>query len=185
MRKTPDNRECEAHTHGMGLLRLSALLAIVMLVGAACSSSNSPTGPGSPGSPGTTSTLTATIDGVAFVGTNVTATFNAGTNFSTLLVNALDAGKNLLSFDIGTPLRTAFTADTYLLGSNGSNATYNPFGATGSTGWTALTGPQSGSVIVMGFSTTTKTASGTFSFLLHNNASAKTVTNGIFSVTFP
>lgn len=166
-------------------MRLWIILTMT-LVGTACSSSNSTTGPSSPGPSNTsTSSLTATIDGGAFVGTNVTATFNAGANFSNLLINAVDAAGNLLSFDIGTPLRTAFTTGTYPLNSNGSNATFNPSGTVGNTGFNALTGAQSGSVIVTAFSATTKTASGTFSFVLHNSASAKTVTNGVFSVTFP
>ena len=170
-------------------MRLWIILPIVTLVGASCggsSSTTNPTGPSSSGSSGTTtSTLTATIDGVAFRGTNVTANYHEGADSSSLLINALDAAQNLLSFDIAPPLRTAFTTGTYPLGSNGNNATYNPFGTTGNTGWNGLTGPQSGSVIVTAFSKTGKTASGTFSFVLHNSSSAKTVTDGVFDVTFP
>jgi hypothetical protein len=162
-------------------VRLWIILPALALVGAACGGSTSATGP----SGNATSTFTATIDGVAFTGTNVTATYHEGTNSSSLLINALDAAGNLLSFDIAPPLSTAFTTGTYPLASNGSNATYNPFGTVGNTGWTGFTGPQSGSVIVTAFSKTSKTASGTFSFVLHNSTSAKTVTNGVFSVTFP
>jgi Family of unknown function (DUF6252) len=171
----------------MGLaVRRWIVVLIVTLVGASCGGSNSPTAPSSPAPSGTpTSSLTATIDGVVFVGANVTATYHAGADSSSLLVNAVDAAQNLLSFDIAPPLRIAFTAGTYPLGSNGSNAVYNPFPTVGNTGWNATTGPQSGSVIVTAFSTTTKTASGTFSFVLHNGSLAKTVTNGMFNVTFP
>lgn len=142
-------------------------------------------GSGSGGSGTPTSSLTATIDGAAFTGTNVTATYHAGADFSTLLVNALDASQNLLSFDIGTARQTAFGTGTFALGSNGSNAVYNPFPTAGNTGFNALNGPQTGSVIVTAFSTTSKTASGTFNFVLHNGGASKTVTNGVFSVTFP
>ena len=175
-------------------MRLWIILPIVALAASACGS-HSPTGPSQTGSStgssstggsGTpTSSLTATIDGAAFTGTNVTATYHAGTDISTLLVNALDTGQNLLSFDIGTERRVAFAPGTFTLGSDGSNATYNPFLTTGNTGFNALNGPQTGSVIVTAFSATAKTASGTFSFVLHNASASKTVTNGAFSVTFP
>jgi hypothetical protein len=156
------------------------ILPVAMVVVAGCG--GSPANPNSPGTPGaSTSTLTATIDGVAFVGKTVTATYHEGTDSSSLLVNAVDASNNLLGFDIAPPLKTAFSATTYPLSSNGSNATYNPLGMTG---WTGFTGAQTGSVIVTGFSKTSKTATGTFSFVLHNSASAKTITNGTFSVTF-
>ena len=156
---------------------------MLMLVAAGCgSSTTSPSTPGGPNSSG--STLTATVDGVAFVGTTVTATYHEGNDSSSFLVNAVDAGGNLLGFDIAPPLKTAFSATTFPLSSNGSNATFNPAGTTGNTGWTGFTGPQTGSVIVTSFSKTNKTASGTFSFVLHNSVSAKTVTNGTFSVTF-
>jgi len=161
-------------------------MAIVVSVACGSSSTTSPTGTSSSATSGTTtSTFTATIDGVAFVGKTVTATYHEGTDFSTLLINAVDGPGNLLSFYIGTALRTAFTATTYPLGSNGSNATYNPSGTVGNTGWNALNGPQTCSVIVTAFSKTSKTASGTFAFVLHNSSSAKTVTNGVFNVTFP
>ena len=97
-------------------MRLWIILPIVALAAAACGGSHSPTGPsqtggsGSGGSGTPTSSLTATIDGAAFAGTNVTATYHAGADFSTLLVNALDAGQNLLSFDIGTARQVAFAS---------------------------------------------------------------------------
>ena len=167
-------------------MRLRIILPFVLLIGAACGGSHSTTSPSSTGSPDTsTSSLTATIDGVAFVGTTITATFHEGADFSTLLVNAQDASQNLLGFDIGTAQRVTFAAGTFPLGSNGSNATYNPYPTIGNTGFNAFNGPQTGSVIVTAFSKTSKTASGTFSFVLHNGSAAKTVTNGVFSVTFP
>lgn len=171
-------------------MRLWIILPIVTFVWAACGGSGSTTAPTNTNTnTGTTnssaSSLTATIDGASFSGTNVTATFHDGADFQTLLVNALDANQNLLSFDIGPALKTAFTTGTYPLGSNGSNAVYNPYPTTGNTGFNATNGPQTGSVIVTAFSTTAKTASGTFSFVLHNGGASKTVTNGVFSVTFP
>jgi hypothetical protein len=163
------------------------IIVPLLLLAAACSHSSSPTGPTGPSNNNNknnnpSSTLTATIDGASFVGKTVTATFHDGADFSSLLLNATDAANNLLSFVIGPPLRTAFTPGTYALGANGSNATYNPQGMVG---WNGLTGPQTGSVTVTAFSKTDKTASGTFSFVLHNSTSAKTVTNGVFNVTFP
>jgi len=159
------------------------ILFAVLIIAAGCGQ-KSPTTPSnnSNGNNTSGSTLTASIDGVAFVGKTVTATYHEGADASSLLVNAQDAGNNLLSFDIAPPLKTAFTTGTYALGSNGSNATYNPFGMIG---WTGLTGPQTGSVVVTSINKTSKTAAGTFSFVLNNSSSKKTITNGVFSVMFP
>ena len=80
------------------------------------------------------------------------------------------------------------TPGTYAVGPTDTNANYVLVGGTGI--WSAIPGVNgspskgSGSVVLTAFSKTSKTASGTFSFVLSNGSSTKTVTNGIFNVTF-
>jgi hypothetical protein len=163
-----------------------AVLTLVLLCAGCSKSPTTPTSTNTTSNPSNaSSSLTATIDGVPFVGVTVTATYHAGADFQTLLVNAQDASQNLLSFDVGPAPKTAFAAGTYALGANGSNAVYNPFPTTANTGFNLTNGPQTGSVVVTAFSAASKTASGTFSFVLHNGAASKTIANGVFSVTFP
>jgi hypothetical protein len=80
------------------------------------------------------------------------------------------------------------TTGTYAVGPTNTNANFVLVGGTGT--WSAIPGVTgspvqgSGSVVLTAFSKTSKSASGTFSFVLAGGNSTKTVTNRIFNVTF-
>jgi hypothetical protein len=171
-----------------------------MLAAAACGGSKSPTSPspspggGSGSTPGATggngSTLSAIIDGVTWNQPNVVARYSR-TSTRYLEVDSIDAANNLFGFIVGrfgTNLGD-LTTGTYAIGPTNSNANFVTVGGTPT--WTASPGVPgiaakgSGSIILSSFSATSRTASGTFSFVLVNGSSTKTVTNGVFNVTFP
>jgi uncharacterized protein DUF6252 len=171
-------------------------MAASILAAAACGGSNSTTSP-SPSTGGTSggnsggngSTLSALIDGATWNQPNVTARYSTA-NPPYLEVDSVDARNNLFGFVIrrfGTNTGD-LTAGTYEIGPTNSNANYVTVGGTPT--WTASPGVAgiaargSGSVVLTSFSTTTRTASGTFSFVLVNGSSTKTVTNGAFNVKF-
>ena len=172
-------------------MRLPALVPFIVLFAAACgSSSTSPSSSSGGGSSGGgtstgSSSLTATVDGVAFKPVTVTARLGANNGY--LEVDATDSALTLLSLAAG-PVNGTVGVGTYdvnSLASAGTNGNYVLVGGTGI--WTAALGHGSGSVTITSLSIAGKTASGTFSFVMSNSTgtSTKTVTNGTFNVTLP
>jgi Family of unknown function (DUF6252) len=177
-------------------VRIRMLMAASILAVAACSGSNSTAGPSAPtggtsgaASGGNGSTLSALIDGVTWNQPNVVARYSQ-TNNKYLEVDSIDAGNNLFGITFGKfGTNTGdLTPGTYEIGPTNTNANFITVGGTPT--WTAspaagpVAGRGSGRVILTGFSTTAKTASGTFSFVLFNGSGTKNVTNGVFNVRF-
>lgn len=184
--KTSDNR---AHrTRGAVRFQLLSLFVVTALVAPACGGGSSPTSPGGT-SGGTGSTLSALIDGAVWNQPNVTATYHQ-TNNPYLEIDSFDSSSNLFSFAFAKFNENGadLTTGTYAVGPTNTNANYVLVGGTSI--WSAIPGVTgvpaqgSGSVVLTAFSKTSKTASGTFSFVLVNASSSKTVTNGMFNVTF-
>jgi hypothetical protein len=169
------------------------LLAALVLVAACGKSTTSPSPnggtPGGTSNNGNGSTLSAVIDGATWNKPNVTARYSTA-NPPYLEVDSIDSANNLFGFLIrrfGTNTGD-LTPGTYEIGPTNSNANFITVGGTPT--WTASPGVAgiaakgSGSVVLTAFSKTAKTASGTFSFVLAGTSSTKTVTNGVFNVTF-
>jgi hypothetical protein len=167
--------------------RVKRLLVVGAVMGAAACEGNS-TGPSNSSGTGSsssgsapTSALSATIDGVEYHPTRVTAQYFDGAQESSLKVGAVDAVSADFTFDLVPGPRQFVTTGTYQVGSSAMSAMYYHPGEAISV---AAAGTGSGTVTVTTFSRTTKTASGTFSFVLKGNSGTKTVTNGAFNVTF-
>lgn len=174
-------------------MRYRILAVVFTLAAAACGGSKSTTSP-SPSSGGTSggssggngSTLSAVIDGATWNQPNVTARYSVS-NYKYLEVDSVDASFNLFGFAFGKFGDTGdLTTGTYEIGPTNTNANFVTVGGTPT--WTAspgvatLPGKGSGRVVLTSFSATAKTASGTFSFVLVNGSSMKSVTNGTFNV---
>ena len=169
------------------------LLVAIIVATAACSSATTPSNAGGnhsgsgsgacSGNPSTpNSTLTATIDGVPWRPVSVVARRGASQTEPYLQVDTTDADCNLFGF-VAAPFSGALTVGTYQIGSSASNANFVTVGGTPT--WTAAASRGSGTINVTNFSLTSKTGAGTFTFVLTGPSSSKTVTTGVFSVTFP
>lgn len=166
--------------------QLASLVLLAALIAIACGGGSSPAAP-SPG--GTGSTLVALIDGVTWNQPNVVARYSQTSN-RYLEVDSLDAANNLFGFAFGKfgTNNGDLTPGTYEIGPTNTNANFITVGGTPT--WSAspsvgpLAGKGSGRVTLTSFSTTAKTASGTFSFVLVNGSATKNVTNGVFNVKF-
>jgi hypothetical protein len=162
-----------------------------VFIATACGGEKGPAAPSSPpGAPsGTGSTLSALIDGVVWNQPNVIARYSQ-TNNRYLEVDSIDTGNNLFGFAFGKfgTNNGDLTPGTYEIGPTNTNANFVTAGGTAIWSATPAAGPiagkGSGRVVLTSFSTTAKTASGTFSFVLVNANSTKTVTNGVFNVRF-
>jgi hypothetical protein len=159
------------------LTLLPALLAV------ACggnSASPSPTAPTVPNTPSTGGTLTFKVDGASAAATSITAAYANGI----LSIGGTDSARSTtLSFAL-TP--TASGTGPYTLGplsaANAQILIGNP-----AAGWQAAVGIGSGTITIN--SLTPTAASGTFSFSLvavpgSGATGTKTITEGVFSVTF-
>lgn len=172
--------------------QILSLSLLAVLITAGCGGGSSPTNPNSSSgstSGGTGSTLSAVIDGTVWNQPNVTATYHQTGN-PYLEIDSIDSSNNLFSMAFAKFNENGadLTTGTYAVGPTNTNANYVLVGGTGI--WSAIPGVTgspvqgSGSVVLTAFSKTSKSASGTFNFVLANGSSTKTVTNGIFSVTF-
>jgi hypothetical protein len=168
---------------------MRALLFAMVLASVACSSSTGPSDTGGNGNGACSgnastpnSTLTATIDGVPWRPVSVVGRRGSPNGDAYLQVDSVDANCNLLGF-AAAPLNGPLTVGTIQIGASASNASYVTVGGTPT--WTAALSRGSGTINVTNFSLTNKTAAGTFNFVLVGPSSSKTVTNGVFSVTFP
>lgn len=169
-------------------------VALTLALGAvACGKSNtSPDGnSGSSGGSSGTNVMTATIDGVAWRSTTVTANYSpAESNVGASILNLAGGDSPLtqtLGFAVGArQVGTALTTGTYDIGGlGGTNARLEIGFLQGS--YQAVGNNGSGSVTLTSFSTASKTAAGTFNFVLvpvTGNGASKRVTNGTFTVTF-
>jgi hypothetical protein len=172
---------------------MRAFLVATILATAACGSSTTPSNGGDSTSGGgngscfgntssPNSTLTATIDGVAWRPVSVIARSGSSQTQPYLQVDTTDANCNVFSF-VAAPFTGPLTVGTWQVSSSASNASFITVGGTPT--WTAALSRGSGTINVTNFSLTTKTSAGTFNFVLVGPSSSKTVTNGTFSVTLP
>ena len=167
------------------------IAAFMVSCGGGNSSPTSPTTTSSTTSGGSGSTLTAVIDGTTWNQPNVTATYHQTKN-PYLEIDSVDGSNNLFSLAFSNFLENGadLTTGTYAVGPTDTTASFVTAGGTPL--WSAIPGVTgsplqgSGSVVLAAFSKTSKTASGTFSFVLKtaNGSSTKTVTSGTFNVTF-
>lgn len=171
------------------------LPVFIAVLSTSCGSGSSPSSPStqtpSSGSSGGGGTLTALTDGTVWNQPNVTATYHQTKN-PYLEIDSVDGSDNLFSVAFSRFLENGadLTPGTYGVGPTDTTASFVLVG--GATRWSAIPGANgspvqgSGSVVLTAFSKTSKTASGTFSFVLttSNGSSTKTVTNGTFSVAF-
>ena len=177
-------------------LPIIAALAVVACGGGSSSpttpstnSSTNSSGSASGSGSGNGSTLTAVIDGTAWNQPNVTVVYHQ-TNNPYLEIDSADASGNLFSIAFSKFLENGadLTTGTYAVGPTDTTASFVTVGGTPL--WSAIPGVNgnalqgSGSVVLTAFSKASKTASGTFSFVLKtaNGSSTKTVTSGTFSV---
>jgi hypothetical protein len=175
------------------LVRLTLIASLLASIG--CNLPEGPTGIGSSsgsgntgGSNSTQGTMNATIANIPWTANGrVTATYAAsqnGVGASTLNLAGQDFPlTNTLQFAVGSvTLGTDLSPGTFQVGTTGTNANLtdgigNTFQAAGPVG--------SGTVILNTFSTTARTATGTFNFVLvQSGAIATKAVTGTFSVTF-
>ena len=171
-----------------------ALLASVVL-GTGCNSPGGPTptgfssgsaGGGSSNSQGTMSTTIANVPWTA--NGRVTATYSQaqnGVGASVLLLTGQDSPlSQTLTISVGSAnLGTALTLGTFQVGPTATNATLtDSFGTT----YQAAGVVGNGNVTITAFSTATRTAAGTFNFVVVQTGGSATraITNGSFNVTF-
>ena len=176
------------------VVRLAVIAAVVLSIG--CDLPEGPSGTGSSSGSGTTGggnstqgTMTATIANVPWTANGrVTATYTTaqnGVGASVLNLTGQDFPlTRTLSIAIGSlNLGTALAPGTFQVGTTATNATL-----TDGLGTTyQASGPVgSGTVTLNTFNTTTRTATGTFDFVViqTGGSAQRAITAGSFSVTF-
>jgi len=169
----------------IGVIALGGLL--VTGCGGSSSSSSSPSAPSAPAA-SPHGTMSATIDGVAWIAGGLTASIS--NNKGSLVVSGVDATSTIsLGFAAASPTPEANPlAPGRVLDIPGttSNARIELF-TNGLLRDTYIAAPGSGGSGSITINTLTSTgASGTFSFVMkqQGGAATKTVTNGVFNVTF-
>lgn len=171
------------------LFRLALVVCVASSIGC-LPASTSPTGSSTSGTgPISQGTMSATIGSAPWTASaRVTATYSpaqGGVGTAILSLSGQDSPlTEMLTFSIGalTP-GTDLTLGTYQVGTTGTNANLmdgvgNTYQASGLVG--------TGTVTLNTFSTTARTASGTFNFIMLQNGTGTTraVANGSFAVMF-